>query len=90
MIMYFTYISPEASIIYNESDTAMMQENILQMKLMYNNAMIFVARDLNARIRDLIDFIPDDNLYYLFGDTEYALINFTVLETVKTTTQQRF
>lgn len=76
IIMFLTYISPQRSGIYNESNNgcngiSLMQENIEQIKSVYSNAMLFVAGAFNAIIRDVIDFIPDYSLYYIVCDTEF-------------------
>lgn len=36
----------------------------------YPNASCLLAGDLNARTKDFLDYIPDDNLRYIFGDAD--------------------
>ena len=82
LILYFTYVSPEGSSIYSNVDDTeqngilLLQDNIDHVKLNYSNAMLLLAGDLNARIKDLLDYIPDDNLIHVFGDTDYCSSSF--------------
>ena len=68
--MYFSYISPEGSTIYTGYDQQngiiRMKENVENLKLFYPDTMLFLSGDFNARIKDRIDFIPEDNLSYIF------------------------
>lgn len=53
-----------------------MPRNIKNLKLTYPDGMLFVSGDFNARINDRIDFIPEDNLFYIFGETDYVNSSF--------------
>ena len=70
IVMYFSYISPEGSTIYTGYDQQngiiRMKENVENLKLFYPDTMLFLSGDFNARIKDRIDFIPEDNLSYIF------------------------
>ena len=78
--MYFSYISPEGSTIYTGYDQQTgiirMKESVENLKLSYPDAMLFLSGDFNARIKDRIDFIPEDNLSYIFGETDYMNSSF--------------
>ena len=75
MIMYFTYISPEGSCYYDDKDEKngifVMQSHLESIKLDYPDISLFVAGDLNSRCKDFLDYIPDDNLFHLFGNIDY-------------------
>ena len=38
--------------------------------------MLFLSRDFNARIKDRINIIPEDNLFYMFDETDYVNSSF--------------
>ena len=45
----------------------------------YPHAEILLAGDLNARVRDFCDFIPEDTLDYIFGENiAYPADNFSI------------
>ena len=73
LILIFTYIAPENSPIYTDEDNGiiLLSENILEIVSEHPRTELFVAGDLNARIGNLQEFIPHDDLEYIFGDTEY-------------------
>ena len=70
IVMYFSYISPEGSTIYTGYDQQngiiRMKENVENLKLISSRCYVILSRDFNARIKDRIDFIPEDNLSYIF------------------------
>ena len=37
----------------------------------YNDCLFYLAGDFNARTKNLLDYIPDDNLHYIFGDIDH-------------------
>lgn len=82
VIMYFTYISPEGSSIYKKRDEtngiSVMQENYNQIMNDYPNCYFMLIGDLNARTKDLLDFIPSDDLFHVFGQTDYESGNFEI------------
>ena len=49
---------------------------LMKLKLAYGDAMILIVGDLNARIKDVLDYIPADDTSYTFGETEYNKSNF--------------
>ena len=49
-----------------------------------------MAGDLNTRIGNLQDFIPHDDLEYIFGETEYPTDPFEMSRASKDETQNRF
>ena len=54
-------------------------ENYLKtIKLKYAYADLFLAGDFNTRLKDFLDFIPDDNLDFIFGDIPYNGDNFSL------------
>lgn len=72
IIMCFTYVSPEGSTIYNnyeEKDGIKnLENNLVTVKSEYPDCSYFIAGDLNARCKDFLDFIPEDNFDEIFGD----------------------
>lgn len=80
VIIYFTYISPEGSSIYNDLDDRnginIMQRNFDQIINGYPNCNFMLIGDLNARTKDLLDFIPADNLEHIFGQVDYESSSF--------------
>ena len=75
IIMYFAYVSPEGSSIYNtreEKDGIIKIQNDLEtLRFHYPDCYLLLAGDLNARTKDLLDYLPDDDLSHIFGDTDY-------------------
>ena len=53
-----------------------MKEDVKNLKLSYPDATLFQSGDFNARIKDRIYFIPEDNLSYIFGETDYMNSSF--------------
>ena len=51
---------------------------------------MFVAGDLNARIGNLQDFIPFDDIDFVFGDTDYPTAPFNIYRQSKDDTCNRF
>ena len=75
VIMCFVYISPEGSPIYNTSEEKdgikLFEKYLFSIRDLYPNEHLFLAGDFNARIKTFLDFIPEDNLNFVFGDVEY-------------------
>ena len=92
LILIFTYIAPENSPIYTDDDNGviLLNEKILEIVSEHPRAKLFVAGDLNARIGNLQDFIPHDDLEYIFGETEYPTDPFEMSRASKDETQNRF
>ena len=61
LILFFVYISPEGSTIYESGSEPngilIMEECFDQLKYMYPTADIVIAGDLNARTKDFADYI---------------------------------
>ena len=79
-VMYFAYVSPQGSTIYNnlneKNGIVLLESNIADVKFRYPDSYFFLAGDLNARTKDFIDFIPNDDLQYVFGETNYESDDF--------------
>ena len=88
----FTYVAPEHSPIYTEenNELALLNEKITEILSQYPTAELFVAVDLNARIGNLQDFIPFDDIDFVFGDTDYPTDPFTINRQSKDDTCNRF
>ena len=70
-VFVFTYVSPEYSPIYASSDDngiELLNNKLSIISSSYPNAYIFLAGDLNARIKDFQDFIHQDDLTHNFDD----------------------
>ncbi len=71
IILYIAYVSPEGSPIYgrmNENNgITIIDSNISSLRVLYADACIYLAGDLNARTKKLLDYIPDDNVDNIFN-----------------------
>lgn len=80
IIMCFTYISPEGSTIYNDSDekngVKLLENCLVTVRDQYPHCSLYIAGDCNARCKNLLDYIPDDTLDPIFGDVPYEGDNF--------------
>ena len=79
---YFLYVSPERSTIYDNvsepNGILQMQDKFHDLKYMYPSAHVVIAGDFNARTKDLIDYIRNDNIFYVFGgDVDYTADSFS-------------
>ena len=92
LIMIFTYIAPENSPIYINDEDGMMllNERISEICLQYPSAELFLAGDLNARISILQDYIPNDDLDFVLGETDYPTDSFDIPRRLKDETQNNF
>ncbi|MCG8044707.1 MAG: endonuclease/exonuclease/phosphatase family protein [Candidatus Thiodiazotropha taylori] len=92
LIMFFTYVAPENSPIYTDEDNGifLLKEKISEIVAEYPTAEIFIAGDLNARIGNLQDYIPSDDLEVIFGDTDYPSDPFDMQRHSKDETYNRF
>ena len=80
IIFIFTF-APERSSIYtheNDNGITLLSEKIFDIKVLYPNAEIIIAGDLNSRTKDFPDFIPDDDLNFIFGETDYPSDHFNL------------
>ena len=92
LILVYTYIAPENSPIHTDEDKGviLLDEKLIEIVSGHPMAELFVAGDLNARIGNLQDFIPHDNLEYIFVETEYPTDPFEMSRASKDETQNRF
>ena len=92
LIMIFTYIAPENSAIYTDEENGiiLLNERISEICVQYPSAELFLAGDLNARISTLQDFIPNDDLEFVFGDTDYPTDPFDMPRQSKDETYNNF
>ena len=92
LIMLFTYVAPENSSIYTEEDDGLilLHEKLSEILIHYPTAELFVAGDLNARISTLQDYIPFDDLDFVFGETDYPTDPFDMPRNSKDETYNRF
>ena len=60
-------------LLYTDEDNGitLLNERISEVILQYPSAELLLAGDLNARISILQDFIPYDDLEFVFGHTDY-------------------
>ena len=80
--MVFTYISPEGSYIYNNSDfdgIQLLEKHSLNIRSNFSDALLFIAGDLNTRTELFLDDIPNDNLRFIFGVVTYVEDNFDMI-----------
>ena len=74
IILYIAYVSPEGSSIYRDENNGilLLENNLSLIKNKYNECSLYLAGDFNARTSDLLDYIPDDNLRYVYNmDVDY-------------------
>ena len=73
LIMLFTYVAPENLPIYTDEENGivLLSSKISEVVSDYPNTEIFLARDFNSRINDFQDFIPYNDLQFVFGETDY-------------------
>ena len=92
LVMFFTYVAPENSPIYTTEDNGIiiLSEKISDIVLDYPQADIFLSGDLNSRISNFQDFIPNDDLQFVFGDTDYPSDTFNIHRESKDETYNRF
>ena len=82
IIFVFAYVSPEYSTFYDENDNNgidILCSKINNIIADFPNTELFLAGDLNSRIKDFNDFIPEDDLSLIFGnDNDYPSDNFAI------------
>ena len=77
IILIFSYVSSEYSPVYDGKNPNCIE--LLSDMLWISDAEIFVAGDLNARVKDFLDFIPEATFDYIFGnDTVYPTDSFNL------------
>ena len=66
VIMYFTYVPPEGSTIYNNFDYSncftKIYDDLETIRFDYPDTSLFMSGDFNSRTKDYLDFIPCDSL----------------------------
>ena len=71
LAIFFTYVAPQNSSFYStpdENGIEMLANKIVEVTSEYRNAEVLIAGDLNARIKDFLDFIPDDNIDHVCAE----------------------
>ena len=74
IVFIFTYVTPTRSPIYsheNDNGIVILNEKLANIKSVYPDAEIILAGDLNARTKDFLDYIPHDDIDFMFGNTDY-------------------
>ena len=70
IILYFTYVSPEGSSLYDMqagNRIELMQDKIIAISSDLPYTSFIIAGDLNARVKDLHDYIPCYDLDFVFN-----------------------
>ena len=80
-LYFITYILPAGSPLYsnqlNNTGIFLLDETLLNPKHEYPDCYLYVADDFNARTRDFRDYIPTDNLEFLYhGVVDYESATF--------------
>ena len=71
IVLFFTYVSPQYSPVYSEDNPdgiKILNEKLLQIIGALPDVDLILAGDLNARTKLFQDFIPNDNLNFVFGE----------------------
>jgi len=81
IILYIAYVSPEGSPIYEHRDDTngitYIDEKLLLLKNIYPDCMLYLAGDLNARTKTMLDYIPADNIDFIFNsEVDYTTDDF--------------
>ena len=74
VVLIHTYVAPKKSPIYsaeNDDGFVVLNEKIFSIKSVCPEAEIFLAGDLNAKAKYVLDYIPNNHLDLVFGDTDY-------------------
>lgn len=94
IILVFTYISPENSPIYeydNDNGIEILSMKLEQIITQYPEAHLFLTGDLNSRIKDFMDYVPGDDLNFIFGDNiAYPSDDFNMKRQTRDTQYNRF
>ena len=70
IILNFTYVSPKGSSLYDmqtQNGIELMQDKITAIASDLPDTSFIIAGDLNARVKDLHDYIPCDDLDFVFN-----------------------
>jgi len=80
LIMYFTYVSPEGSVIYDAEETdgiSLLNDKLTIIKSDFPDTSFLIAGDLNARVKDMLDYIPQDDVDFIYStETDYPGVIF--------------
>ena len=80
LILLFTYVSPERSVIYqtgNGNGIDILNNKIMAILSDFPDVAFLLAGDFNARTKNLADYIPSDDVDYIFQcDTAYPCDSF--------------
>ena len=71
IIFFFTYVAPQYSSYYSnpaENGIDILPEKLLRVTAEFENADLVLAGDLNARTKDFLDYIVEDDVDYIFGE----------------------
>ena len=79
--MIFIFIRPENPPVYTQEDKCiiLLNKNINEILLRHPDADLFLAGDLNSRIKNMQGFIPADDVEFVFGDTDYPIEPFDIV-----------
>ena len=71
-------MSPIYNIHFNNGN-GIFREKIASIINRYNNTALFIAGDLNSRIKDMLDYIPNDDVGCIFDESvAYPSDNFEI------------
>ena len=71
IIIYCTYVAPENSPVYdnpNDNGIENLNAKLAHIESDLGDVSFILAGDLNARVKDLCDYIPDDNVDIVFEE----------------------
>ena len=71
IIFFFTYVAPQySSYVSNPAENGIdiLSEKLLRVTAEFENADSVLAGDLNARTKDFLDYIVEDDVDYIFGE----------------------
>ena len=75
IIMYFSYVSPEGSSLYNDSigynGIDLIEDNLLEIVSKYPDSNLVLAGDFNARCGDLQDISSNDVIDFILNDDHF-------------------
>ena len=72
--MYFSYVSPEGSSLYNDyvgyNGIDLIEDNLLDIVSKHPDSYLLLAGDFNARCGDLQDISIDDDLEFIINEDD--------------------
>ena len=87
IILLFAYVAPEGLPIYTDTEgdgIEILSDKLNDIIVAYPTAELFLVGDFYSRIKYYLDYIPDDNRQYAFGDdTEYLSVYFNLPRNTK-------